>query len=240
MAAAEEAPKRRQRSCLAVTISSAIDGGIFGAAIGSIMASGSALQLGFANGGMRLMLRSGMASAFSVGGFLASYNGGVCYLERFRKKRDVVNPAVVGGVMGMAGALPGYLHQNPQAPWAYKNPRAVIGGGMTSALLCSFLWSMSHMGAAERAERSAEQPPKPSAEEAVTPATRMPAAPVLAPGGPLSTMPPPPAGARVDAEDAQAHFGDCLPSSFRILAPSVHIQPFHRCRVPRPRKATMW
>ena len=97
-------PKRRQRSCLAVTISAAIDGGIFGAAIGSIMASGSALQLGIANGGLRLLMRSGMASAVSVGGFLASYNGGVCYLERFRRKRDVVNPAVVGGVSECAGA----------------------------------------------------------------------------------------------------------------------------------------
>ena len=125
-------PKRRQRSCLAQTIGSAIDGGIFGGAIGSIMATGNALQLGLTNGGFRLILRSGAASAVSIGGFLATYNGGVCSLERWRKRRDVVNPFIIGGIMGVAGAVPGYLTPHPAAPWAYRNPRALVSGGFTS------------------------------------------------------------------------------------------------------------
>eukprot|EP00966_Prymnesium_polylepis_P065268 1514896-Prymnesium_polylepis.1 len=78
------------------------------------MASGGALQLGFFNGGLQLMMRSGMGSAMSVGGFLASYNGGVCSLERFRRRKDAANPFVVGGAMGLVGAIPGYLVQSPQ------------------------------------------------------------------------------------------------------------------------------
>lgn len=98
-------PRKKERSCLALTIGAAVDGGIFGAAIGAIMASGAALQAGFTHGGLRLILRSGFATAISVGGFLGSYNGGICTLERFRKRRDAINPAIVGGIMGVVGAV---------------------------------------------------------------------------------------------------------------------------------------
>lgn len=130
----DDAPQKRQRSCLAVTVGAAIDGCIFGGAIGAIMSSGTAFQAGLTNGGLQVILRSGAASALSVGGFLASYNGGVCTMERMRSRRDVVNPFIVGGVMGVLGAVPGYLRPHPAAPWAYRNPRALVSGGLTSCV----------------------------------------------------------------------------------------------------------
>ncbi|KAL3913825.1 MAG: hypothetical protein SGPRY_007843 [Prymnesium sp.] len=96
---------RRQPSCLAIGLSSGVEGGLFGCAIGGIMASGAAFQLGFLNGGLRLIVGNGLVTALQVGGFLAAYSGGVCALERARKQQDVFNPALVGGLMGMAGAV---------------------------------------------------------------------------------------------------------------------------------------
>ena len=45
-------PPKRRISCLAKTIGSGIDGGIFGAAIGSLMATGPAFSHGLLNGGL--------------------------------------------------------------------------------------------------------------------------------------------------------------------------------------------
>jgi len=138
--------QRRKPSCLAKTFFAAVDGGICGAAIGSLMATGPAMANGLFNGGLRHIMRSGMASAVSVGGFMATFNGGVCSLEKARAKRDVVNPFLVGFGIGVAGAVPGYVQPLPNAPWAYRNPRALIGGGVGSAMLCSFFWMLSHSG----------------------------------------------------------------------------------------------
>ena len=137
-AAADDGGKpRRPVSCLAKTIGAALDGGIFGAAIGGLMATGPAFSHGLMNGGMRFIMRSGMQSALSVGGFMATYNGGICSLEKLRARRDVVNPFAVGFGIGVAGALPGYLQPLPNAPWAFRNSRALVGGGFGSAMLCS-------------------------------------------------------------------------------------------------------
>ena len=72
-AAADDGGKpRRPVSCLAKTIGAALDGGIFGAAIGGLMATGPAFSHGLMNGGMRFIMRSGMQSALSVGGVMAA------------------------------------------------------------------------------------------------------------------------------------------------------------------------
>ena len=163
--------KKRPASCLAKFVGSAIDGGVFGAAIGSLMATGPAFSQGLLNGGLRFLLRSGLQSALSVGGFMSVYNGGVCSLESLRSKKDVVNPFIVGGGIGIVGAMPGYLRPLPTAPWAYKNPRALVGNGLGSAMLTSFFWLLSH-GGGER------QPVPAPAEPATEPthAVRVPSA----------------------------------------------------------------
>ena len=125
--------QRRPRSCLGVTLGAALDGAIFGSAIGAFMAAGNAYRA--SSGGLKILLRSGAASGMSVGGFLATYNGGVCSLEKLRTRKDFVNPFIVGGFMGVAGAVPGYLQPLPAAPWAYRNPRALISSGFTSCVL---------------------------------------------------------------------------------------------------------
>ena len=94
---ADDETRKRRPGCLARAIGSGLDGGIMGGAIGAIMASGTALQAGFSGGGLQLLARAGFRSAISFGGFLASYNGGICSLERMRGKRDFINPFVVGG-----------------------------------------------------------------------------------------------------------------------------------------------
>ena len=162
MASAEpQQGKKRTASCLAKTVGSLLDGGVFGAAIGSLMAAGPAFSQGLFNGGLRFLVRSGLQSALSVGGFMATYNGGICSLERLRAKRDVVNPFLVGGLIGVAGSVPGFVRPLPNAPWAYRNPRALVGSGLGSALLCSFFWLLSN-GAGER--QPAPAPAEPAAE----------------------------------------------------------------------------
>ena len=163
---------RRKASCLAQTVGSLIDGGVFGAAIGSLMATGPAFSQGLFNGGLRIILRSGLQSALSVGGFMSVYNGGICSFESLRSKRDVLNPFLVGGLIGVAGGLPGFVRPLPTAPWAYRNPRALVGSGLGSAMLCSFFWMLS-AGGLERPPAPERQPaPEPAAERQTPTRTR--------------------------------------------------------------------
>eukprot|EP00316_Scyphosphaera_apsteinii_P009014 CAMPEP_0119307530 /NCGR_PEP_ID=MMETSP1333-20130426/8002_1 /TAXON_ID=418940 /ORGANISM="Scyphosphaera apsteinii, Strain RCC1455" /LENGTH=243 /DNA_ID=CAMNT_0007311093 /DNA_START=31 /DNA_END=762 /DNA_ORIENTATION=- len=136
-------PKLQKPSCLAKAIVSAIEGGIVGSIIGSLMACPAAISLGISGTALRLIFQGGVRSAFQLGGFLACFNGGICSMERLRDQRDAKNPFIVGGVMGVAGALPAYLMPLPSAPWSYRNGRALAGAGISSALLCSFFWSFS-------------------------------------------------------------------------------------------------
>lgn len=175
------APKRRERSCLAVYIGSALDGGVFGAIIGALFATAPAVSHGLLNGGLRFIGASAMRSGFSLGGFMATYNGGVCSLEKARGTKDVLNPFVVGFGSGVVGALPGYVHPMPQAPWAYRNPRALLGGGLGSGLLCAFFWGLSRVG------RETAAP----AEEEKAAAPQPPSAPLVRPPAAVPQMPKP-------------------------------------------------
>uniref|UniRef100_A0A7S4C3Y9 Mitochondrial import inner membrane translocase subunit TIM22 n=1 Tax=Chrysotila carterae TaxID=13221 RepID=A0A7S4C3Y9_CHRCT len=162
------AAAKKPRSCLAKAIGAFLDGGIIGGAIGGIMASRTAIAFGPSLGALRILAVGMGQSGLSLGGFLAAYNGGICSLERMRNKRDVANPFIVGGIMGVAGSIPSYATPVATAPWAYRNPRALAGAGLSSALLCSFFWSIS--GPRESGDgRAAGTPP------AEQPRTGMPA-----------------------------------------------------------------
>jgi len=168
---------RARRSCLARTVNSAVDGVILGGALGGIMASTRAFELGVRGGAGRFMLVSSLRSGLSFAGFLASFNGGTCVLENLRGRRDVVNPFVVGGFMGVAGALPGWMTPMPHAPWTYRNNRALVGAGISSALLCSFFYLIS----------SGSREPAPQGP-VLSPGS---GAPAGAPASPVQTMPLP-------------------------------------------------
>jgi len=153
--------QREQRSCLAKAVASGIDGGLFGGAIGLIMTSRTALSFGLSVHSLRILVAGTVSSAVSFGGFLACYNGGVCSLERFRRRRDAVNPFVVGGVIGVAGALPSYATPQANAPWAYRNPRTLVGAAFSSGALCSFFWVLSRGGQPQALpEPAAPTPPE--------------------------------------------------------------------------------
>ena len=185
MIATSDEPARRQRSCLGKAIASGLDGGLLGAAIGAIMASGSAFQLGFSRAGAMLIGRAGLSSALSFGGFLSVYNGGICSLERWRAKQDAFNPFVVGGFIGVAGALPGYVVALPHAPWSYRSPRALVGAGLSTAMLCSFFWTFFD---------SSRQ-----ARQAATDAVAATPAPIVPPAAPRAPIPMPPPAAPLAA-----------------------------------------
>uniref|UniRef100_A0A7S0L0E6 Mitochondrial import inner membrane translocase subunit TIM22 n=1 Tax=Coccolithus braarudii TaxID=221442 RepID=A0A7S0L0E6_9EUKA len=106
------------------------------------MASRAALSIGLHADAVRLVFGGAVAGAMQFGGFLAVYNGGICTTERLRGKRDMANPFVVGGVMGVSGALPSFVQPTSSAPWAYRNPRALAAAGLSSAMMCSFFWSL--------------------------------------------------------------------------------------------------
>ena len=138
---------RRKRSCLGTAIVSFVDGGIFGAAIGSIIASAQAIS-GITGGtetigsAIKHVLRSGSRSALSLGTALASYSGGVCSLEKARGKSDVVNPFLVGGILGAFGSVQRVeVHDGQHMRKVFAaNPRAMLGGSVSSGLLCSLFW----------------------------------------------------------------------------------------------------
>jgi len=165
-------------------MNSAIDGSILGGAMGAIMASRSAFELGAAGGGARFIGLSAVRSALSFAGFLASYNGGTCALESARGKRDVWNPFMVGGFIGVGGALPGWMTPLPHAPYLYRNNKALVGAGLSSALLCSFFYFISSGGSREPAPADL-----PSPSSATTPGAST--AGQYRPAMPQPTMPQP-------------------------------------------------
>ena len=154
---------RRQLSCLGKSLISFIDGGTFGAAIGGIFAGVSAVSSVTAGsesilGAARTVFRASAASAFSLGVALGGYTGGVCSLERWRGKRDFINPFIVGGIGGALGAIQRVqIHdgQTKRTVLAFSG-RGLMAGSASSALLCSVFWYLQQPSRAAREEREKE------------------------------------------------------------------------------------
>ena len=185
-------PQRRQRSCVANGCVAFIDGAFFGGAIGGIINSAQAMS-GLASGAetmgsaLRHVIRSSARSGISLGLALATYSSGVCSLERARGKRDVANPFLVGGMLGAVGSIQTVeLHDGQRKTRALAaNPRAMIGGTLSSAMLCALFWQMQRSGQQRRLEESAADevtrpstkaavPQTPAADPAVTDANDLP------------------------------------------------------------------
>ena len=159
---ADGPPRPRQRSCLAKGIVSFIDGGMFGGAIGGIIASAQAISALSAGSdtivsAVQHVVRSGFRSALSLGVALAGYSGGVCSLEKARGRRDMVNPFLVGGLMGAVGSVQRVeFHDGQHKKRALSfNPRAMMGGAFSSAALCSLFWWMQNPSRQRREEQEA-------------------------------------------------------------------------------------
>ena len=159
-----EPAKRKQRSCLSTAIISFVDGGFFGAAIGSIIASVQGLS-GLAAGTESIrgvvmhILRSGGRSGASLGFALGSYSGGVCSMEKARGKSDVVNPFLVGGVLGAFGSVQRVdVHDGQSMRRVFAaNPRAMLGGSVSSGLLCSVFWFIQQPSRKQREQHEQQQ-----------------------------------------------------------------------------------
>ena len=69
-------------------------------------------------------------------------SGGVCSLERTRGRRDVLNPFLVGGLMGAIGSVQRVdFHDGQTKHRGFSvNPRAMAGSAVSSALLCTLFW----------------------------------------------------------------------------------------------------
>lgn len=167
-AAPSEAPKKRQPSCVGKSIVAFIDGGFFGAAIGSIVSSAQAIA-SVAGGNesflsaCRNVARSGFQSGLSLGGALAGYSGGVCTLESARGRRDVLNPFLVGGVIGAVGSVQRVeVHDGQHKRRIFMgNPRAMLGRSLSSAMLCSVFWYMQQPSKQRQDDQGQEQSPQP-------------------------------------------------------------------------------
>ena len=161
---ASDAPPKRKRSCLSTAIISFVDGGFFGAAIGSIIASVQGLS-GLAAGTESIrgvvmhILRSGGRSGASLGFALGSYSGGVCSMEKARGKSDVVNPFLVGGVLGAFGSVQRVdVHDGQSMRRVFAaNPRAMLGGSVSSGLLCSVFWFIQQPSRKQREQHEQQQ-----------------------------------------------------------------------------------
>ena len=151
---------RRKRSCLGTTIISFVDGGIFGATIGSIIASAQSVS-GMMSGtetvrsSIMHVIRSGGRSFVSLGVALGSYSGGVCSLEKARGKKDVVNPFLVGGVLGALGSVQRVdVHDGQTMRRVLSaSPRAMVGGSVSSGLLCSIFWYIQQPSRKQREQQ---------------------------------------------------------------------------------------
>jgi hypothetical protein len=161
---ASEAPPKRKRSCLSTAIISFVDGGFFGAAIGSIIASVQGLS-GLAAGTESIrgvvmhILRSGGRSGASLGFALGSYSGGVCSMEKARGKSDIVNPFMVGGVLGAFGSVQRVdVHDGQSIRRVFAaSPRAMLGGSISSGLLCSVFWFIQQPSRKQREQHEQQQ-----------------------------------------------------------------------------------
>ena len=192
-------PQRRQLSCLGRTIVAFVDGGTFGAAIGSIIATAQGVS-GIAGGvespfgALRSIVASGWRSGVSLGFALAGCacepslcfspcppmhdlrfdariggacfracacarrvprladQGGVCSLERWRARKDALNPFVVGGLMGVVGSIQRVdYHDGRTKSRAFAiNPRAMLASGTSSALLCTLFWYINQPSKKQR------------------------------------------------------------------------------------------
>ena len=209
---------RRQLSCLGKGIISCIDGGCFGAAIGAIFSSARAMSSLAAGtesvvGALGMVARSGLQSGLSLGAALGFYSGGVCSLEQFRSKRDLVNPFLVGGIMGAFGAVQRVeVHdgQRKMRVLAYS-PRGMAVGALTSGMLCSLFWYIQQPTRREAASPSAGEgvsPPSPQRQ------TQRPPAPLSTP-----SLPPAPRGEdwRSRAEVADPYAASQGASSAELL-----------------------
>ncbi len=158
------AAPRRQLNCLGKAIVAFLDGASLGAAIGGIISGAQAVG-GLSSGtetvgsAIRHVGRSALRSGLSIGGVIAGYTGGVCSLERLRSKRDVANPFLVGGVLGAASTLRMVEHHDGRNKVRALSlvPRAMVGAGLSSALLCSLFWSLQQPSRREREERVARE-----------------------------------------------------------------------------------
>jgi hypothetical protein len=161
---ASDAPPKRKRSCLSTAIISFVDGGFFGAAIGSIIASVQGLS-GLAAGTESIrgvvmhILRSGGRSGASLGFALGSYSGGVCSMEKARGKSDIVNPFMVGGVLGAFGSVQRVdVHDGQSIRRVFAaSPRAMLGGSISSGLLCSVFWFIQQPSRKQREQHEQQQ-----------------------------------------------------------------------------------
>jgi hypothetical protein len=213
---ADGAPQRkRQRSCVGTAVVSFVDGSFFGGAIGGIIASASAIggiMSGAESVGSAFMhvIRSGGRSALSLGSLIAGYNGGVCTLERLRRKRDVANPFVIGGIMGFVGSVSRIeVHDGQHKRRVLAlNPRAALSGALSSAMLCSVFWWMQR-----REDTDTSRVPEPSAPTAPG-SGRVPA---MAPDA--STRPAPLQSEDFDSTPAFAAPAGLSPGAFLLSSP---------------------
>lgn len=159
------APKKRQLSCLGKALISFVDGGMFGAAIGSIVASAQAVT-SVASGAdsipsaARGVFRAGWQGGLRLGAALAGYSGGVCSLEKMRGRRDAANPFLIGGVMGALGTVQRVDYHDGQTQHRRVlsvNPRAMMGASLSSALLCTMFWYLQTPSRHAREQRVEDQ-----------------------------------------------------------------------------------
>jgi len=156
--------QRRQLNCLGKTLVAFVDGGSFGAAIGAIIASAqsvSSLASGTESifGAIRGVATAGWRSGVSLGFALAGYSGGICYMERVRGTKDVVNPFFIGGMMGAVGSVQRVDYHDGQTKRRvlHMNPRVMLGSATSSALLCSVFWYMQQPSRAKREAQEQQQ-----------------------------------------------------------------------------------
>ena len=150
----------RKRSCLVTGLVSFVDGAAFGSAIGGIIASAQSIS-GIAAGTETVLisighvLKSGARSGVSLGAAIGIYSGGVCSLEKARNKRDALNPFLVGGVIGAVGAVQRVDVHDGQSLRRVTaiSPRAMLGGSLSSAMLCSLFWWLQQPSRLQREER---------------------------------------------------------------------------------------
>ena len=102
-------------------------------------------------GAARTVFRASAAST-GLGVALGGYTGGVCSLERWRGKRDFINPFIVGGIGGALGAIQRVqIHdgQTKRTVLAFSG-RGLMAGSASSALLCSVFWYLQQPSRAAR------------------------------------------------------------------------------------------
>lgn len=124
------------QSCVAVGVANGVRGAMIGAAFGGVYAAFSTSTLGAGSSGTKLTyVGHAMArNAVAFGAWTSMYGFSRCQLIKFRRKNDVLNPAMAGAFTGAVLTL----LTMPRMYWRFSSQQILHNAGGSALIAVAF------------------------------------------------------------------------------------------------------